>query len=44
MSVAPLRHVGPWTEADYLAIGETVDRIELLDGSQVIGPAALPRR
>lgn len=39
MSMGPLEHEGPWTEADLLALGETSQRIELLDGSLWVSPA-----
>ncbi|MEV7985408.1 Uma2 family endonuclease [Micromonospora sp. NPDC085948] len=29
----------PWTELDYLALGDTAQRIELLDGGLLIGPS-----
>ena len=39
MTAAALDHPEPWTEAEYLALPETNQRIELLDGTLLVTPA-----
>ncbi|WP_089155386.1 Uma2 family endonuclease [Micromonospora sp. NBS 11-29] len=43
MTVALFGHDGPWTDEEYLALGETQQRVELFDGGLHVTPATTPR-